>query len=325
MSRADSPKPRHPGTTCRTSCGQPGGDPGTTSASSTERHALSSRRWGRRWTTRRGDTHALRCGDDGLSPIHSTYYRYSTCSNTSDVGKAASVKFRCEREVLADALATAGRAATSRTGTLPVLSGLRLEVQGDELSVTGTDLELSIRLTVAVGGERDGAVVVPARLVADIVRSLPAGAVEVALGRRRGEHQRRDARSSRSARSALDDYPVQVEPAAEAVTLASTRGRRGAAPGRAGGQHRRRPRRADRRADRRRGRRRADGRHRLVPARRARPARQRDARGGPEGAGAEPGAERAAARARRHAESCRCGSAPATRCSRPAARASRRA
>ena len=57
------------------------------------------------------------------------------------------MKFRCEREVLADALATAGRAATSRTGTLPVLSGLRLEVRGDELTVTGTDLELSIRLT----------------------------------------------------------------------------------------------------------------------------------------------------------------------------------
>ena len=91
------------------------------------------------------------------------------------------MKFRCEREVLADALATAGRAATSRTGTLPVLSGLRLEVRGDELTVTGTDLELSIRLTVTVGGERDGAVVVPARLAADIVRSLPPGAVEVSV------------------------------------------------------------------------------------------------------------------------------------------------
>ena len=61
------------------------------------------------------------------------------------------MKFRCERDVLAEALATAGRAATSRTGTLPVLSGVRLEVKGDELSVTGTDLELTIRLTVAVG------------------------------------------------------------------------------------------------------------------------------------------------------------------------------
>ena len=69
------------------------------------------------------------------------------------------MKFRCEREVLADALATAGRAATSRTGTLPVLSGLRLEVHGDELIVTGTDLELSIRLFEdrAAGGVSEAA------------------------------------------------------------------------------------------------------------------------------------------------------------------------
>jgi DNA polymerase III subunit beta len=130
------------------------------------------------------------------------------------------VKFRCEREVLADALATAGRAATSRTGTLPVLSGLRLEVKGDELSVTGTDLELSIRLTIAVGGERDGAVVVPARLVADIVRSLPAGAVEFALADE--EVSISTGRSHFTIRALrLDDYPEQGEPAAEAVTLAS--------------------------------------------------------------------------------------------------------
>ncbi len=130
------------------------------------------------------------------------------------------MKFRCERDVLADALATAGRAATSRTGTLPVLSGLRLEVRGDELCVTGTDLELSIRLTVKVGGEQDGAVVVPARLVADIVRSLPVGAVEVALA---GEELNISAgRSQFSIRPlSLDDYPVQAEPATEAVTLPS--------------------------------------------------------------------------------------------------------
>jgi DNA polymerase III subunit beta len=131
------------------------------------------------------------------------------------------VKFRCEREVLADALATAGRAATSRTGTLPVLSGLRLEVCGDELSVTGTDLELSIRLSITVGGERDGAVVVPARLVADIVRSLPAGAVEMTL--RDDEVNISAGRSQFSIRPlGLDDYPQQGEPAMESVTLSSS-------------------------------------------------------------------------------------------------------
>ena len=131
------------------------------------------------------------------------------------------MKFRCEREVLGEALATAGRAATSRTGTLPVLSGLRLEVLGDELSVTGTDLELSIRLTIPVGGDRDGAVVVPARLVADIVRSLPAGAVEVALVE--DEVSISAGRSQFAIRPlGLDDYPVQGEPATDAVTLSSS-------------------------------------------------------------------------------------------------------
>jgi DNA polymerase-3 subunit beta len=130
------------------------------------------------------------------------------------------VKFRCERDVLADALATAGRAATSRTGTLPVLSGVHLDVQGDELSVTGTDLELSIRLTVTVGGERDGAVVVPARLSADIVRALPAGAVDVALGD--DELSISAGRSQFSIRPlGLEDYPVQAEPSADAVKLSS--------------------------------------------------------------------------------------------------------
>jgi DNA polymerase III subunit beta len=134
------------------------------------------------------------------------------------------VKFRCEREVLGEALATAGRAATSRTGTLPVLSGLRLEVSGDELSITGTDLELSIRLTIPVGGDRDGAVVVPARLAADIVRSLPPGAVDVALTDDGGgeEVSISAGRSQFSIRPlGLDDYPVQSEPATEAVTLSS--------------------------------------------------------------------------------------------------------
>ncbi len=130
------------------------------------------------------------------------------------------MKFRCERDVLADALATAGRAATSRTGTLPVLSGVRLEVKGDELSVTGTDLELSIRLSITVGGERDGAVVVPARLIADIVRSLPAGAVELDLGD--DELSVSAGRSQFRVRPlGLDDYPLQSEPSADGVMLGS--------------------------------------------------------------------------------------------------------
>jgi len=133
------------------------------------------------------------------------------------------VKFRCERDVLAEALTTAGRAATSRTGALPVLEGLHLSLRGDELAVTGTDLEMSIRLTTTVGGVADGAVVVPARLSADAVKALPAGAVEVSTGANGDETVTIGAgRSQFSLRSYnIDDYPAQVDPAAEAVTLSS--------------------------------------------------------------------------------------------------------
>jgi DNA polymerase-3 subunit beta len=128
------------------------------------------------------------------------------------------VKFRCERETLADALATAGRAATGRTGTLPVLSGLRLELVGDRLTVTGTDLDLTIQLEVAVGGDVDGGVVLPARLASDIVRSLPAGKVEVSVDD--DDVQISGGRSQFSVRPlSLDDYPRLTTPASSAVTL----------------------------------------------------------------------------------------------------------
>jgi len=128
------------------------------------------------------------------------------------------VKFRCERDVLAEAVGSAGRAATSRTGTLPVLAGVRMEVTGDTLVLTGTDLELTIRLTVEVGGERDGAAVVPARLVGDIVKALPSGAVEVEL--LDDEMSISAGRSQFSVRPlSLDDYPTQAEPSDDAVTL----------------------------------------------------------------------------------------------------------
>ena len=60
------------------------------------------------------------------------------------------MKFRCERDVLLDALTTASRAIASRGGALPVLSGVRLETVGDELRVVGTDLDLTIQVTTGV-------------------------------------------------------------------------------------------------------------------------------------------------------------------------------
>ncbi len=89
------------------------------------------------------------------------------------------MKFRCERDVLVEALSTAGRAAAGRSGALPVLGGVRLTVTGDNLEVTGTDLDLTITVETTVAGSADGVVVAPGRLITDIVRALEPGAVNL--------------------------------------------------------------------------------------------------------------------------------------------------
>jgi DNA polymerase-3 subunit beta len=77
-------------------------------------------------------------------------------------------------------LATAGRAVGARATSSPVLSGLLLSCTGNVLSVTGTDLDLTISVTEEVIGIEDGTCVVPARLSTDIVRRLEPGAVTFA-------------------------------------------------------------------------------------------------------------------------------------------------
>ncbi len=88
------------------------------------------------------------------------------------------MKLRCERDVLAEALSTAGRAVANR-GALPVLSGVRMELAGDQLTLTGSDLELTVSVQLTVAGLADGVSVVPSRLLNDIVKALEPGAVEL--------------------------------------------------------------------------------------------------------------------------------------------------
>lgn len=116
------------------------------------------------------------------------------------------MKFRCERETLAEALASARRAAASRTAGLQILSGLHLELEGDRLTVTATDRDLWIQVELTVDGQADGAVLVPAALAADVVRSLPAASVTFdATG---DDVQVSAGRTQFGLRTfALDDYP----------------------------------------------------------------------------------------------------------------------
>jgi len=167
------------------------------------------------WTA---DRH-LRWRERWLCTVHSTYYRYQF--DTSPLGKKGSpVKFRCEREALAEALSTASRAATGRSAALPVLTGLRLQVVGNRLTITGSDLDLTIQSSIEVGSDVDGGTVVPARLAADIVRSLASGKVEVQATA--DEVVISNGRSNFTVRPlSLDDYPKVGGGSGSSVTLPS--------------------------------------------------------------------------------------------------------
>ncbi len=128
------------------------------------------------------------------------------------------MKFRCERDLLVEALASTTRAVTTRGGALPVLSGVKAALSGDRLVLTGSDLDLTIQVVLTVAGTTDGVAVLPARLVADIVRALEPGSVYVDAGE--AEAQITSGRSHFSVRLLpADDFPRIADLAADEVTL----------------------------------------------------------------------------------------------------------
>ena len=90
------------------------------------------------------------------------------------------MKFRCERDTLAEAVATAQRTVASRTGALPVLQDLRITASDDGLELVGSDLEITNRVQVAADVEEAGVAVVP-KLIGEILRRLEPGSVTVVV------------------------------------------------------------------------------------------------------------------------------------------------
>jgi DNA polymerase III subunit beta len=95
------------------------------------------------------------------------------------------MKVTCGRDELADKLQLAGRGVSTRTQSVQILGGIMLRAGGGQLHLSATDMEISLRVSVDAQVEDEGAVVVPGRLLVDIVRLLPAG--EVTIGHRAEE------------------------------------------------------------------------------------------------------------------------------------------
>ncbi|MCP8688311.1 DNA polymerase III subunit beta [Marinobacterium sedimentorum] len=133
------------------------------------------------------------------------------------------MRFVISREALIKPLQLVA-GVVERRQTLPVLSNILLVAEGDQLSMTGTDLEVELVGRVTLDEPADaGSVTVPARKLMDICKSLPDDArIELALS---GQKMVIKAGRSRFSLSTLPaaEFP-NVEDSPQALDLNLTQG-----------------------------------------------------------------------------------------------------
>jgi DNA polymerase-3 subunit beta len=84
-------------------------------------------------------------------------------------------KFELLREL------TATQGVVERKTTIPILSNYLFEASGDKLSLTATDLDLSLRTSCSAKVKKDGACTIPARKLYDYVKLLPDADITIRL------------------------------------------------------------------------------------------------------------------------------------------------
>jgi DNA polymerase III subunit beta len=127
------------------------------------------------------------------------------------------MKFRVERDALADAVAWTAKSLPSRP-SVPVLAGVLLRVSDGVLQVSGFDYEVSSQVTVDVQADADGAALVSGRLLAEITKALPGKPVDVAAV---GSHVEITCGSARFTLPTMpvEDYPTLPDMPASAGTV----------------------------------------------------------------------------------------------------------
>jgi DNA polymerase-3 subunit beta len=127
------------------------------------------------------------------------------------------MKFRVERDALADAVAWTAKSLPSRP-SVPVLAGVLLRVSDNRLQVSGFDYEVSSQVTVEVQADADGAALVSGRLLAEITKSLRALPIDVAAV---GSHVELTCGSARFTLPTMpvEDYPTLPDMPATAGTV----------------------------------------------------------------------------------------------------------
>ncbi|WP_372845477.1 DNA polymerase III subunit beta [Pontiella sp.] len=90
------------------------------------------------------------------------------------------MKFSIEKEQILEALQKVQSIVGQRT-TLPILSNVLLEASNGQLTLTTTDMEVSVRTGIEADIDEDGATTLPARRFFSICRDLPSHQVDIGV------------------------------------------------------------------------------------------------------------------------------------------------
>ena len=93
------------------------------------------------------------------------------------------MRLSCLQENLNRGLSVVGRAVATRT-TLPITNNVLLTVDQSRLKLSATNLEMAISCWIGAKVEEEGAITVPARLLAEFINSLPSDRVDISLSPR---------------------------------------------------------------------------------------------------------------------------------------------
>ena len=88
------------------------------------------------------------------------------------------MKLKVTQSNLTKALNYVARVASTRS-TLPILSNILLRVEDNQVAVSATNLDIAIKSQIGAQIQTNGAITVPAKLLQDLVSSLPEGVIEL--------------------------------------------------------------------------------------------------------------------------------------------------
>jgi DNA polymerase-3 subunit beta len=94
--------------------------------------------------------------------------------------ESQSMEFSVSKSALLTELNTT-QGVVERKTTIPILSNLLVEAKGSRLTITATDLELSVRTSCEAKIKKEGAGTIPAKKLLELVRLLPEGEIKVRL------------------------------------------------------------------------------------------------------------------------------------------------